>query len=582
MKVVEKELRKMIRKGKAVYKRKLEEGLSRNKVKDVLDGMKKITGYSKSKKGSGLPDPSESKANELNQFYARFDDKDFSSERNDVLGSLDDSLVGEPFTLTREEVRKQLKKLNVKKAPGPDGISHKVLTLCADELCDIFHTLFTLSLSKCQIPISWKTSCIIPVPKKVNISCLNDLRPVALTSHIMKVFERLFLNKLRPLVANCQDPLQFAYRARVGVDDALVYMMNSVYSHLEKSGSYVRIMFFDFSSAFNTIQPHLLAQKFKNMNIHPSIIKWITDYLTDRPQHVKLQNNKSARRPQTNTSHNTAAHISSDTINTFTGAPQGTVLSPFLFTLYTSDCRFHDNSCYLQKFSDDSAVVGCIVQDDENLYRENVGKFVEWCEENFLLLNVTKTKELIIDFRMKKKKNVVPITIKGENVEIVDSYKYLGVTVDNKLNWSKHISNVYKKTQSRLFFLRKLRSFNVCNRMLIMFYDTVISSVMTFALVCWGGNATQGDINRLNKLIKKAGSCVGGRLETLETIREKRLVVKGRKIERDEWHPLHSILMQFKSSGRTRSRFRMPEIKTDRYRRSFVPNVIRCMNNSKI
>ena len=108
-----------------------------------------------------------------------------------------------------------------------------------------------MSLDKCQIPSSWKTSCIIPVPKKVNISCLNDLRPVTLTSHIMKVFERLFLRKLRPLVHDFQDPLQCAYRAKVGVDDALCYMTNSIYSHLENSSSYVRIMFFYFSSTFN-------------------------------------------------------------------------------------------------------------------------------------------------------------------------------------------------------------------------------------------------------------------------------------------------------------------------------------------
>ena len=177
---------------------------------------------------------------------------------------------------------------------------------------------------------------------------------------------------------------------------------------------------------------------------------------------------------------------------------------------------------------------------------------------------------------------MMSVSVIVEHVDIVDCYKYLGVTVDNKLNWSEHTSNVYKKVQTRLFFLRKLRSFNVCNRMLVMFYDTVVCSVMTFALVCWGGNATQGDMNKLNKLIKKAGSCVGGKLETLESIRDRRLVDKGKKIEKDESHPLHSILMEFQSSGRTRTRYRLPDIKTDRYRCSFIPSLIRNMNDSKL
>ena len=212
-------------------------------------------------------------------------------------------------------------------------------------------------------------------------------------------------------------------------------------------------MFFDFSSAFNTIQPHLLAQKLKNMCLHPNIIKWILHYLTDRPQHVRLQNNRANRQPQTNTSCNRDAFITSDTINTFTGAPQGTVLSPFLFTLYTSDCRFSSDSCYLQKFSDDSAVVGLLLKDNDEEYRERVESFVDWCEGNFLLLNVAKTKELVIDFRKKKNVPIKPVQMKGVDIEIVDAYKYLGVIIDNKLTWAQHIDKVYKKSTEQTFFL---------------------------------------------------------------------------------------------------------------------------------
>ena len=89
----------------------------------------------------------------------------------------------------------------------------------------------------------------------------SDYRPVVLISHIMKTFERLVLQHLRPQVCDSMDPLQFAYQAQLSVDDVIIYLLHRAYSHLEKPGSSVRVMLFDFSSAFNTIQPPLLEKK---------------------------------------------------------------------------------------------------------------------------------------------------------------------------------------------------------------------------------------------------------------------------------------------------------------------------------
>ncbi|KAI3364622.1 hypothetical protein L3Q82_011403 [Scortum barcoo] len=141
---------------------------------------------------------------------------------------------------------------------------------------------------------------------------------------------------------------------------------------------------------------------------------------------------------------------------------QGTVLSPFLFILYISDFRFSSQSCHLQKFSDDSAIVGCISRGQEEEYRSVVDRFVEWCGLNHLQLNVTKTKELVVDFR-RQRTRLNSFTIRGTEVDIVDSYKYLGVHLDNKLDWTTNTDAIYKKGQSH--FLRRLRSFNVCRTM---------------------------------------------------------------------------------------------------------------------
>ena len=93
---------------------------------------------------------------------------------------------------------------------------------------------------------------------------------------------------------------------------------------------------------------------------------------------------------------------------------------------------------------------------------------------------------------------------------MVDSYKYLGLYMNKKLDWSDNTDALYKKGQSRLFFLRRLRSFDVCSRLLRMFYQSVVASAIFSAVACWGSGAGEGEKNRLNKLVEKASSVVGG------------------------------------------------------------------------
>ena len=144
-----------------------------------------------------------------------------------------------------------------------------------------------MSLLSNRIPVSWKTSHLIPVPKKPTCTVLNDLRPVALTSIPMKTLERLVLSKLRPLITRHEDPLQFAYRENRSVDDAILFFLDSVYRHLDhNSGNFVRVLFVDFSSAFNTILPHILIDKMCDYGINFYLTKWVLDFLTNRVQRV--------------------------------------------------------------------------------------------------------------------------------------------------------------------------------------------------------------------------------------------------------------------------------------------------------
>eukprot|EP00061_Rhincodon_typus_P001848 g15948.t1 len=133
---------------------------------------------------------------------------------------------------------------------------------------------------------------------------------------------------------------------------------------------------------------------------------------------------------------------------------------PLLYSLYTHNyvAKFQMNAIY--KFADDPIMVGQISSNDEPEYRKEVKGLVIWCHEKNPFLNVSKTKELIIDFR-KKGGEYAPIYINGTEVERVESVKFLDVTITGNLSWTSHVHATVKKAQQCLFFLRWLRKFGM-------------------------------------------------------------------------------------------------------------------------
>ena len=552
LKLIQKDINCQIQKCKNDYKEKVENQFKTNNSRQAWQGVKNMIGCSK--KSSTISTSDDQKyAEDLNAFYARFDTRDYSSERKAVVDKIKNEYC-ENIIFSPETVKLHFSHLNVRKAPGPDGLSGMVLKKCCEQLCNVFCRLYQMSIDNHVIPALWKKSKIVPVPKKPNSSEMNDFRPVALTSIPMKCFERIILNRLVSDVGHLLDPYQFAYRARRGVEDAKLCILNSVYKHLELPGSYVRILFADFSSAFNTIQPHILLKKLLDMGVNCNILLWIEKFLTFRPQFVKVN----------------SAH--SSILYTNTGAPQGCVLSPVLFTLYTNDCTSNSPNNLMVKFADDAALVG-LIQENEHSYRENIDSFVTWCEHNFLMLNVRKTKELVINFRTNQG-SFSPVCINGDSVEIVNDYKYLGTIFDSKLNWNANTDAVYKKCQQRLHFLRKLRSFNVNERVLSLFYHCFVESVLTFSFQCWYGSLSLVNKSRLEKLVLLAGKISGLPFISLSYLYEKRVLKLSLKILSDSDHVLFTEFVKL-PSGR---RYLMPRFKTNRYKNSFVPASIRLLN----
>ena len=151
--------------------------------------------------------------------------------------------------------------ININKSPGPGGICSRTLKVCVDQLSGVFQHLFQTSLDTGSIPTVWKTSTVIPIPKTNNPKQINDFRPVALTSLVMKTLEKLVKSLILPITESQLYPLQFADRAERGVEDAKLLILDKVYIHLEKPTAHAKILFADFSSAFNLMQPQILAHQ---------------------------------------------------------------------------------------------------------------------------------------------------------------------------------------------------------------------------------------------------------------------------------------------------------------------------------
>ena len=287
-------------------------------------GLNKITGYKQSKKSVDVKDKA-AFAEELNTFYARFDTVDYSDKHDNI--RIDSGVSECNCDFSEGEIRSVFKGLIKQKAPGPDGLSPTVLKLCTDELAPVFKFIFDNTVIHHNIPLIWKMSAVVPVPKKSVPKQMNDYRPVALTPVPMKCLEKLVLKEIVKFTKPQMDQHQFAYQPKLGVEDAVLTLLHKTSAHLEDKNTYSRVMFIDFSSAFNTLQPHVIVKTLQELNVPDKWCYWILEFLTNRKQYVRVEN------------------VVSSMCTTNTGASQGCVLSPMLFVIYTNSFTNSQPGC---------------------------------------------------------------------------------------------------------------------------------------------------------------------------------------------------------------------------------------------
>ena len=166
------------------------------------------------------------------------------------------------------------------------------------------------------------------------------------------------------------------------------------------------------------------------------------------------------------------------------------------------------------------------------------------------------------------------LVIHDQSIERVSEYKYLGTTVDNKINWNRNTQIVADTASQRLYFLRKQKEFHVDNRILVLFHQSFIQSILTFNFLCTFGNLSQQNQRKLDRPRKIAQRLIYSDLPPISTVYEKCMLLKVHTIMNDSSHPLHNFF-GFNRSG---IRLRVPRSNRCRYRQSFVPNVIHMFN----
>ncbi len=171
--------------------------------------------------------------------------------------------------------------------------------------------------------------------------------------------------------------------------------MSDAYFHIDIYPSHNKFLIFAYQGTAYEFQ----TLAFGLTSLNTSLCDWIQDFLTARPQVLKV------------------GQFTSNSITLNIGAPQGCVLSPLLYSLYTHDCVSSHSSTSIVKFADDTVVLGLINNDDEAAYLDEVERLTSWCQDNCLSLNVSKTKELIVDFRKRQQQPYTPLMISGTPVE---------------------------------------------------------------------------------------------------------------------------------------------------------------------
>ena len=380
-----------------------------------------------------------------------------------------DSIL-EDIRVDDAQVRRILKKLNVSKATGPDGIGNMFLKHCAESLSLSLASLFNKSFEQGRVPIHWKTANVTPVYKKGDKGHVKNYRPVSLLSNVAKVQERIVFDVLYNYCSE-HNLLTWRNSGFKKLDSAMYQIINvthQVNQELEK-GKDLCLIFLDISKAFDKVWHTGLLHKLKVNGISGNLLKWFGSYLEERQQRVVINGQCSSK------------------LELNAGVPQGSILGPLLFLIYINDI-LQNVSCELYMFADDTFIFEPIDNYDISFKRLNddLVHLANWSNQWLVTFNADKTEYLKIS---RKQQNVIdpPLLLHDTPIQKVVKHKHLGVTMNSKATWSDHIDEVKAKAMRSVGLLRRIQ-YKAPRACLETLYKSYVRPIIEYGNVVYDGS----------------------------------------------------------------------------------------------
>lgn len=364
--------------------------------------------------------------------------------------------------------------MNLKKSNsfGMDNVSANMLKSVVHYILSPLTYLINWSLSEGVFPEDLKIAKIIALHKKGDPLTIDNYRPISLLSSVSKILERTVYNRIIDFCTKheilCAE--QHGFRKGRSTQTGILSFLSELYINLDKNKKCFGV-FMDLSKAFDLVNHALLLEKLRKYGLRGKLGGWLESYLSNRQQIVEID------------------HIKSSKLSISCGVPQGSVLGPLLFVLFINDLPNIVSECHLIMFADDNSL---LITKDNHLdlvhnSQEKINTFVSKFSSDKLLLNESKTVFINFTPRSLNYQESFLLRINGQSLEQVKSTKFLGVHIDNALNWECHINDLCKKLSPACFALYRLRT--VTNRnILLSYYYAKFYSRIVYGIIFWGGS----------------------------------------------------------------------------------------------
>lgn len=413
------------------------------------------------------------------------------------------SLVG--FAFKSKEVLNILSDLDSYGGLDPTGVFPLFLKETRAVLAPKLSVIFRKLIRSGDFPSVWRVANVTPIPKTSTPSVFpEEYRPISITPCVSKVFERLVCSRLMRFAENKHllPNDQFAYRKGLGTCDALLTMVGHIQAALDRGGEACAVSL-DFSSAFDRINHPALIYRLQLLGVGGRFLEIIKTFLEARSQSVVVDGSRG------------------DVVRVVSGVPQGSVLGPFLFILFTAgmwDCVENNLSAYADDATlyarIDSPNMRATVTDSLNADLANI---VTWCRIWGMKLNPRKTQAIIFSRSRTVEPPFPPLLLDGEVLQVNSEMKILGVILDSKLTFEKHIRSVCSSLSSRIGILRKsLRKFNSLDIVKNCFYAFLLP-VFEYCAPVWSSAADchlallDKTLNRIKSMIPNLNIDLGHR-----------------------------------------------------------------------